>query len=1143
MKPTKLLQKSKNWILSNRLRNIYYSQMKLLVSIGMLLIFSTAIWIGGQYITWGSYAPYAQPEKRIYIILFIFLIWLVKFVIFDMNKSSSMAIHDPQLKYKLQMLKNRFDGVQQFLYKTTIKKEGKSLRLNQLPWCLFIGPESSGKTTLLANAEVNFALQRQIQNTHHLDPSENCDWWVTRDTSIIDVPGKYLTAIDIDKNTQKKIDYSILWKSFLQLIRTTRGKDGINSIIIALPLPELIKSTDPLQLLAHQRKIFKSLYYLQKYFSQPIPCHIVITKCDLLPGFVEFFSELGNDETTQAWGISLPHQSNNFKMYEAFNERFNSLIKKLNQQLLYRLHHERNPLLRVQIKDFPLHIEQLKDQLLDFIKKFSAAHFNFPLQHVCLTSAIQQNHDQRSVVLDEAINSSSHQIQTFQEPPLTSRAYFIRQLIAHGIISSPIPFSPPHQTKIWKKYTIYATSFSLASLISILLIKDFRQGAQQSYATKNMLSEYQLSIKQTHNSVSHLETTITLLDALQKSAKNSHFKFDISQLLTFYSNKSQEKMEIIYYKALQAYLLPEIKEYLEEYLKLPVNREPKFVYDALKSYLMLADATHFKADFIIDTMHQTLPKSMPEATVDQLIQHLTIALNHTWKPLNLNNDTIFQSRKYLSNIPSVRLGYIILKNINNNENISEIDLSNANKNNIVFTDQTMTPSVANMFTANAFSNITSKEIETAITEITAGNWVLNNNTNPNILLNTKLVDQLRNIYITNYSEVWEKILANVRLTPPKNLLEADTQIINMISNPSPLLQLLRTIHENTHFEPIISSSQKLRNIHVILEKNTQGENNLYQIFYGLQALHEYIQPVLNASDVKKAAFDVISNRLKKLGAPDPILQLRLIASKSPPPIQAWLDTVANNAWYFLVQEASHYLDMSWQKQVIQFYQADIANRYPFGAGTNQEVELSKFIKFFSPTGTITNFYNQYLQAFIDSSNPDWQWKLIDNQKLPFSEETLRQIQQALLIQQIFFPKGDNKPYLYFKIQPFKFGNLIKQVKFSINNKEIIDTGGNLTNSHILIWPDIQDKLSSIAIQVTMENSQTINHNFLGYWGWFKLVNQSLENVITRKQMLLNFSMKEQPAKYILYVQGHLNPFLALNLGHFNLPPQLSETNA
>lgn len=1058
----------------------------------------------------------------------------------DNKKNVDKSPQDLQIKQKLQLLKNRFAGAIEFLNKTTIKKDNKVLKLNQLPWCLLIGPENAGKTTLLANAGVNFTLQKQFQqqDLHHLEPSENCDWWVTREISFIDVPGKYFSSPD---PFHKKIDSTIFWRLFLRLTKENRGKRGLNSIIIALPLPELLKQTESPQYLMMQRNIFKNLSYLQSFFPTPIACHIMITKCDLLPGFTEFFSELANDEITQAWGITLPNKTNNHKIHEIANDRFNALIKKLNQQLLYRLHHERNPIDRVKIKDFPLQLEQLKEQLLNFIKNFAAGNFNLSLQTICLTSAIQKTTEEEQTILDESIYSAQKQVQIFSEVKAISRAYFIKHLISQGIISTPTNLPEPKPLPLKRKF-LYASSIVAASLIAILLITDFKQSSSLSHQTQNLLLTYQHDISQLHNTNARLETTLTLLNLLQQSANDSlSLKAKILNLFTLYSHKTHENLTLVYQQALRNYLLPEFKEYLEDNLKLPVNRDAKLVYDTLKTYLMLGNTSHFQEKFFLDTMDQLLGKSISPEKSQQANIHLKELFKSGWQPLTLNNNIISETRKYLTSIPGARLGYIILKNFDNNSSLNKIDLCSNNKKFQVFDPQSIDTSIAKMFTASEFSIIYSKEIPIAIAEITSGNWVLNNNNEQNNLLNNKLVEQLRNTYINHYTIAWEKLLTGVNLSNASSLKDLDAKIVSITGNYSPLLQLLQTIRLNTAFNPIMNSSEKLRNINILLEdENNKNENRLYQIFYGLQSLHKYLLVALNSSDVRKASFDIISNRMKNLGAPDAILQLRLIASKSPEPIKSWLDTIANNAWYFLVQEASHYLDMSWQNQVVRYYQTDIANRYPFGAGTTQEVSLDKFIKFFGTHGTIKQFYSQYLENLIDTSNPEWQWKLIDNEKLPFSNETLRQIQLALLIQQIFFPNGDDKPHLRFAIQPFKFGEQINSVKLNINNKEITDTANKLTVSHPLEWPEKLKQPGNISIQITTKDAKIMNQNYPGYWGWFKLVNQSFENVITHKQMLLNFSMKNQPTKYILHVQDRLNPFLALNLGHFSLPKQLLE---
>lgn len=137
--------------------------------------------------------------------------------------------------------------------------------------------------------------------------SEHCDWWITREASIIDVPGKYLSSAEAGHHQHDgAISYPMLWQFFLQLIKKHRSNDGLDGIIIALPVPEILKSFDAKAYQATLLDLFQRIHEMRKLFPQPVSCQIIITKCDLLPGFSEFFAESSNEEITQAWGITLP---------------------------------------------------------------------------------------------------------------------------------------------------------------------------------------------------------------------------------------------------------------------------------------------------------------------------------------------------------------------------------------------------------------------------------------------------------------------------------------------------------------------------------------------------------------------------------------------------------------------------------------------------------------------------------------------------------------------------------------------------------------------------------------------------------------------------------------------------------------------
>jgi type VI secretion system protein ImpL len=1125
--------------------------LKLLVAVCLLTLVATAVWVGGPYIAWGDNLPLAPPEKRIYLIIFLFLIWLLKFLVFDLDAPNPFHYKDAQTRIKLQALQKRFRGAVEFLRKTTVSRQGSSLHLNQLPWYLLMGPPNAGKTTLLANSDVNFILQRRFhqdspQNSHQdLQASDNCDWWVTRDASIIDVPGKYLAPEGHAKNNQKARLYPTLWAFFLRLIKKQRGKNGIDGIIIALPLPEIMKQesdTKKYQLL--MRDLFQRLHDVQKIFPRSVPCYLVITKCDLLSGFSEFFAESGNDELAQAWGVKLPQPKHGEKIHDVFTHQFNSLIKKLNQQLLWRLHQERNPMARPYIKDFPLQVERLKEFAFNFIKKFSVSQAMLSLQGVYLTSALQTKPEDESNVLDNDTDTTQRAVQLFQEPALSSRTYFVKQLITHGFVTVQSTSSPLINTPIWKRRAAYAASISVITGMAIILGKDFEQGIKQAYSIQHNLSDYQLASQQIQDPDEHILQTLNLLNALRESAKNTEFKLDISHLMSFYSNKSHQKANIVYQQALQTILLPEIKNYLEEALKNPVNKNTESLYATLKAYLMLGDSSHFQAEYISNTIRQILPKSMDASLIDGLIIHINLALTSISDAMPLDPNLIQQTRRFLLAIPNYQLAYILLKNINSNNNQSDINLGTETGTTSVLISRTIKNQIPLMFTSKAFSTIISQEAAMAAAEATMGNWILGDNVgvNKSLEMANALADQLRTTYVTNYIEVWESLLANIQLSAPKDLAQADAMIIDLISNDSPLLQLLQTLHDNTYFEPIASSSPKLQSLGLLLEKNNQPENLLYEIFTSLQSLHQYVQSILSADNEKKAAFEAVSKRMLHNGTPDAITQLMLIAEKAPDPVRNWLDHLANDTWRFLIQDASHYLDFTWQNQVSHVYENKIANRYPFNTNTREEVELQSFIDFFGNPGIVTDFYYHYLQPFIDTSSPDWRWKMVNNHKLPFTDETLRQIQQAIRIHRTFFPNADTKLYVQFALQPFKFGKFIKRVKLNINNKQIIDERNGPHSPHLISWPD-PNKSQITSIQLTMMNKQTINRHFSGHWGWFKMINESFESIVTKKEIMLNLSMNEQPVNYLLFTAGQYNPFLSLNLRHFHLPQQLTNEKA
>ncbi|MCD6039379.1 MAG: hypothetical protein K0S27_779 [Gammaproteobacteria bacterium] len=879
--------------------NIY----KQLIPFSLFIISSLFVWFDGPLINIKGYAPLQDVEKRIDLIGLFFLLWLFNFLFFELNASetANQNLVSIEMKRKLKHLKGCFYGAIKFLKKTVIHKNGKNINLVRLPWYLIVGPTGSGKTSLLTNSNVKYILAKQFkkENLQSTPSSDSCTWWVTRDLVFIDVPGSYL-ASEGKNRPPSPIAFSLIWKHLLNLLRSIRNENKLQGIIVTLNLPELMQQVHSNKKNKILMDLRKRLIEVMEVFGASMPIHLVITKCDLLPGFSEFFAESSSDEIAQAWGITLPKRNENENILNIFVPRFNALIKRLNRQLIWRLHQERNEDVRSYIKDFPLQIERLKESIVQTLKAIAIP--DLSLSSVYLTSSTQKNVEKAGTALfstEEGMTKESLDSKSIPEMP--ARAYFIRQLISHILVIMPmLPDTVMKIHIIWQRRVAYILA-TMAVLISLILLgHDFQLSVKQAYSVQNDLVHYQLSLQKSTKQSDHLIQALPLLNSLRRAAEA---KAD-QVLLKFYSNKSKKTAQLVYHKTLQSIVLPEIKSYFEKYLQEANNKNPEQVYKVLKTYLMLDDVGHFQENKLSEVLQQFMPDVRDKEAIAALADHIHIVLRSEPGSAKLDSALIEEVRKQLLSLSKPALGFVILKNIGNNNVDDAIDLGTVLGNPPVLVSKSVATLIPAMFTAKAFNDIVPNEINTAAFEALQGNWVLGNNVTPVEqgpvdALATQLLAQ----YVTNYVDIWESLLANIQLSTADNLAQLDTMISILTGGRSPLLQLLNTIKINTGLTPILAASPKLQSLNALVgDTDHTKPGGLYDIFVNLQELHSYLQIALNTSSADTSVIQATVPRLKN-SRENPIAHLHLIAEQCPEPMKAWLGTIATMSEHFILEEA------------------------------------------------------------------------------------------------------------------------------------------------------------------------------------------------------------------------------------------------
>jgi len=296
------------------------------------------------------------------------------------------------------------------------------LSLYSMPWYLLFGEPQSGKSTTLRNSSLEFPVGTEALSG--AGGTRNCDWWFTNEAVVLDTAGRFSFQ---EKNAPDQDE----WRTFLGLLKKHRRNCPINGVIVVVPCTSLLGDT-PDQIEEKAQNIREKLTEVQRLLDIRFPVFLLITKCDVILGFTEFYTKLDAGERRQMMGWSNPGRFDEEFDQRRFPEVFENLCAKVHQLRMRFLCDEISTREVDKLFVFPEEFRSLGGPLLTYIDTmFSQTRYTQPpfFRGLYFTSGIQQGRPIARACADllrSRGDATEEVVENLEDIFQTSRAFFIR---------------------------------------------------------------------------------------------------------------------------------------------------------------------------------------------------------------------------------------------------------------------------------------------------------------------------------------------------------------------------------------------------------------------------------------------------------------------------------------------------------------------------------------------------------------------------------------------------------------------------------------------------------------------------------------------------------------------------------------------
>jgi len=1125
------------------------------VSIIWIVALCVVIWFYGYLLALGTFKPLEPALNRVIAIVLLVLGWggwlawtaikkrRAEKAIIDDLAADGQSSPDAEARAEIDTLRTRLKEAMALLRRAG-NRRFRFGYVYELPWYLIIGAPGSGKTTSLVQSGLKFPLGETLgaEPIKGVGGTRNCNWWFAEDAILIDTAGRYTTHGDFAGANKAG------WNGFLALLRKHRPSEPINGALITLSIPDLLQRDSEARL-EEIRQIRQRLAEMDEMLRARVPIYIVLTKADLLEGFVPFFDGLSRTGRDQVWGTTFPLElSQDPKgLPERFLEEFDLLRERVDGLLLERMQQEPDIETRGRIFQLPAQMTMLREPMREVLAELSSqSKLVAPplLRGVYITSSTQAGE----------VGAATRSMR---------RSYFLLRLFSSVIFEeAALVARDGRLTKralLLRRAAIGAVAVFGAIVLFGWIGAYFHNVSAVAHA-KEQVDRFKASSKDIpvrdvadHDFLRVLPSLDELADATAKFRERPLLgvSFGLSQ-----EDKVAGIQQQKYRSALNALLLPRLMVYLQNRLldeKVGVDE----TFDALKLYGMLGGLGPMQPEEAVSSSRSIFEALYPGEGVrrvarNSLVAHVAALVGRKVDPLPTQEWLIAAARERIKGQSRAERALHVLSSSPQATALPAWSASGVvgSSREAAFQRRSggdLRDGVPGLYTRNGFLTVVVKELPKIAQSVAGENWVRGWG-EAETVPPTDIARETLKRYFTGFEKRWATYLADVTVRQSETLPAMTETVGILASQQQPLVQLARSVAETTDLAGAFTSGSLSRStgllsiepgsvpdpyasLRTALSEKAAGDkpdagSKVEAIQPLIKTLHEQLSRASLSSETVVIIFDVKG----ALATANQALVGE--ARRLPAPLGDWVGDLSAAVDLLSVNTARTSMQSAWQAEGARLCAAAIDGRYPFDRKAGREVAMDDFVRVFGPKGVFETFFaDNKLAEVVDTTANPWGWKGAFGKSQGRASEALAQFGRARQIRQAFFSNSD-QPSIRITITPETLDQSSTAVQLEVQGEKIVYVPGHVMPK--TIWWPAREKVSLTRLTFSpggYEEAMVLT----GPWSTMRLFDAAQKTQLSDDRFRALFTRYSHSAVFEIQVGSILNPFTTDVLSSFRCP--------